>query len=106
MFYDKQSNNQVLRMQTMHTGMPIVNEAEELKCALYQLAENLCVYVSLDDLQASSLLSCMPSHPRYLLFRNANASLQMKASILRGIELTCRTELCDSSTPCGLLHYE
>ena len=31
MFYDKQSNNQVLRMQTMHTGMPIVNEAEELK---------------------------------------------------------------------------
>lgn len=31
MFYDKQSNNQVLRMQTMHTGMPIMNEAEELK---------------------------------------------------------------------------
>jgi mediator of RNA polymerase II transcription subunit 6 len=30
-FYDKQSNNQVLRMQTMHTGMPISNEAEELK---------------------------------------------------------------------------
>lgn len=32
MFYDKQSNNQVLRMQTMHTGMPIANEAEELRC--------------------------------------------------------------------------
>ena len=32
MFYDKQSNNQVLRMQTMHTGMPIENEAEELRC--------------------------------------------------------------------------
>lgn len=31
MFYDKQSNNQVLRMQTMHTGQPIINEAEELK---------------------------------------------------------------------------
>lgn len=31
MFYDKQSNNQVLRMQTMHTGMPIANEAEELR---------------------------------------------------------------------------
>lgn len=30
MFYDKQSNNQVLRMQTMHTGVPI-NESEELK---------------------------------------------------------------------------
>jgi len=31
MFYDKQSNNQVLRMQTMHTGVPIPNESEELK---------------------------------------------------------------------------
>lgn len=31
MFYDKQSNNQVLRMQTMHTGQPILNEAEELR---------------------------------------------------------------------------
>ncbi|KAI0257422.1 catalase-like domain-containing protein [Lactifluus subvellereus] len=31
MFYDKQSNNQMLRMQTMHTGVPISNEAEELK---------------------------------------------------------------------------
>ncbi|KXN83608.1 Mediator of RNA polymerase II transcription subunit 6 [Leucoagaricus sp. SymC.cos] len=31
MFYDKQSNNQVLRMQTMHTGIPIANEAEELR---------------------------------------------------------------------------
>jgi len=34
MFYDKQSNNQVLRMQTMHTGTPILNEAEELRQAL------------------------------------------------------------------------
>ncbi|KAH6917572.1 MED6-domain-containing protein [Coprinopsis sp. MPI-PUGE-AT-0042] len=31
MFYDKQSNNQVLRMQTMHTGVPVANEAEELR---------------------------------------------------------------------------
>ncbi|KAJ3822269.1 MED6-domain-containing protein [Lentinula raphanica] len=31
MFYDKQSNNQVLRMQTIHTGTSVVNEAEELK---------------------------------------------------------------------------
>ncbi|KAG9314599.1 MED6-domain-containing protein [Chiua virens] len=31
MFYDKQSNNQVLRMQTIHTGAPILNEEEELK---------------------------------------------------------------------------
>ena len=33
MFYDKQSNNQVLRMQTMHTGQPLLNEAEELRWA-------------------------------------------------------------------------
>ena len=31
-YYDKQSNNQVLRMQTQHTGVPLVNEAEELRC--------------------------------------------------------------------------
>lgn len=31
MFYDKQSNNQVLRMQTEFTGMPVENEAEELR---------------------------------------------------------------------------
>ena len=37
MFYDKQSNNQVLRMQTMHTGVPLVNEAEELRFALDQV---------------------------------------------------------------------
>jgi hypothetical protein len=35
MFYDKQSNNQVLRMQTVHTGMPIENEAEELRYVHY-----------------------------------------------------------------------
>jgi len=34
MFYDKQSNNQVLRMQTIHTGQPLANEAEELKCVV------------------------------------------------------------------------
>ncbi|KAF8168259.1 MED6 mediator sub complex component-domain-containing protein [Crassisporium funariophilum] len=31
MFYDKQSNNQVLRMQTMHTGVPVKDEAAELR---------------------------------------------------------------------------
>ncbi|KAI6031979.1 MED6-domain-containing protein [Pisolithus microcarpus] len=31
MFYDKQSNNQSLRMQTMHSGVPILNESDELK---------------------------------------------------------------------------
>jgi mediator of RNA polymerase II transcription subunit 6 len=37
MFYDKQSNNQVLRMQTMHTGTAIANEAEELRHAWWLL---------------------------------------------------------------------
>ncbi|KAF9471061.1 MED6-domain-containing protein [Pholiota conissans] len=31
MFYDKQSNNQVLRMQTIHTGVPVKDEAAELR---------------------------------------------------------------------------
>jgi len=31
MFYDKQSNNQVLRMQTIHTGVPVNDEAAELR---------------------------------------------------------------------------
>ncbi|KJA26050.1 hypothetical protein HYPSUDRAFT_64261 [Hypholoma sublateritium FD-334 SS-4] len=31
MFYDKQSNNQVLRMQTMHTGVAVKDEAAELR---------------------------------------------------------------------------
>lgn len=35
MFYDKQSNNQVLRMQTMHTGVPIKDEAAELRYASF-----------------------------------------------------------------------
>lgn len=31
MFYDKQSNNQVLRMQTMHTDSVVHNEADQLR---------------------------------------------------------------------------
>ena len=31
MFYDKQSSNQVLRMQTIHSGQPPANEVEELR---------------------------------------------------------------------------
>jgi len=31
MFYDKQSNNQVLRMQTIYTGVSVRDEAAELK---------------------------------------------------------------------------
>ena len=48
MFYDKQSNNQVLRMQTMHTGQPLVNEAEELKYGSNDLsvAVLLCSLIS------------------------------------------------------------
>lgn len=31
MFYDKQSNNQVLRMQTMHNAIAVKDEAAELR---------------------------------------------------------------------------
>ena len=34
MFYDKQSNNQVLRMQTIYTGVPVKDEAAELRSVL------------------------------------------------------------------------
>lgn len=45
MFYDKQSNNQVLRMQTMHTGMPILNEAEELKSVYSRGSTSVLTYM-------------------------------------------------------------
>jgi len=41
MFYDKQSNNQVLRMQTMHVGVPISNEAEELKWVICRRSSSI-----------------------------------------------------------------
>jgi mediator of RNA polymerase II transcription subunit 6 len=31
MFWDKSSTNQVLRMQTIFSGIPLENEAEQLK---------------------------------------------------------------------------
>ena len=37
MFYDKQSNNQVLRMQTIYTGVSVKDEAAELRSAYGQL---------------------------------------------------------------------
>ena len=36
MFYDKQSNNQVLRMQTIYTGVPVKDEAAELRSVLHR----------------------------------------------------------------------
>jgi mediator of RNA polymerase II transcription subunit 6 len=38
MFYDKQSNNQVLRMQTIYTGVPVKDEAAELRSVLDRAA--------------------------------------------------------------------
>ncbi|KAG5350848.1 hypothetical protein C0989_009018 [Termitomyces sp. Mn162] len=48
MFYDKQSNNQVLRMQTIHSGLPVVNEAEELKPMAAYFVINNRIYQSPD----------------------------------------------------------
>ena len=43
MFYDKQSNNQVLRMQTIYTGVPVKDEAAELRSVL----DLLCIYLTI-----------------------------------------------------------
>jgi mediator of RNA polymerase II transcription subunit 6 len=58
MFYDKQSNNQVLRMQTMHTGTPILNEAEELRQVHRPLA------IPHSPLPDASPASSLPSRTR------------------------------------------
>jgi mediator of RNA polymerase II transcription subunit 6 len=43
MFYDKQSNNQVLRMQTVYTGVPVKDEAAELR----SVHRSPCIYQTL-----------------------------------------------------------
>ena len=79
MFYDKQSNNQVLRMQTMHTGTPILNEAEELKYVL--LPRLLPALIPFPDASpASSLPSPMPPLPPSSSYTRASVSLQIKVS--------------------------
>ena len=48
MFYDKQSNNQVLRMQTIFTGVPIKDEAAELRLVY----GSPCIGLTIDSFQA------------------------------------------------------
>ena len=43
MFYDKQSNNQVLRMQTIYTGVPVKDEAAELRSVFRPLCSCLTI---------------------------------------------------------------
>lgn len=112
MFYDKQSNNQVLRMQTMHTGMPIMNEAEELKwvCSLAYSRTSCWRLVSLDGSRVSSLLLSMPSPHPCSSFTNVKDCPQMKVrdlllSMLLSPLNTALTVYI-SATSCGLLHYE
>jgi len=77
MFYDKQSNNQVLRMQTMHTGIPIANEAEELRC----VPDDMCyrIFIAADGSQVLNLPSSTLSHLDSSSSTNANAFPLTKA---------------------------
>ena len=79
MFYDKQSNNQVLRMQTVHTGQSLANEAEELKCVVSDEGLNLpftgCRGIStIGGSPASSSPCRTQSHPRSSSFRRGRGS--------------------------------
>lgn len=77
MFYDKQSNNQVLRMQTIHTGVPVNDEAAELR-SVNEVTSLLDVIkrVQGGSLELNLRLS-MPNLPS-LSYKSVNACLQMK----------------------------
>ena len=62
MFYDKQSNNQVLRMQTMHTGVAVKDEAAELRWVRTYGLCNPGIDITSGGSLASSLLLFMRSH--------------------------------------------
>lgn len=79
MFYDKQSNNQVLRMQTIHTGVPVNDEAAELR-SVNEVTSLLDV---IKRVQGGSLvLNLRLSMPNLwspsLSYKSVNACLQMK----------------------------
>jgi len=80
MFYDKQSNNQVLRMQTIHTGVPVNDEAAELR-SVNDATSSLNV---IKRVQGGSLaLNLRLSMPNLnlrpsLSYKSVNACLQMK----------------------------
>lgn len=82
MFYDKQSNNQVLRMQTIHTGVPLANEAEELKSGQTRIIQN-STHTSCyaDDLPVLSLLLYTLNLPHYSSFTSVNDYPQMKVRL-------------------------
>jgi len=82
MFYDKQSNNQVLRMQTIHTGMPLVNEAEELKCVLvgFIRLDLFSLTSNIDGLQASNSPLYTRNRRLYLSYTNVKESRLKKVS--------------------------
>jgi len=82
MFYDKQSNNQVLRMQTMHTGQPILNEAEELRYATKVPRPLSNSHKPVDDSRAWSSLWSNRSPLPCSSYRNENEYLLMK---VRGV---------------------
>ncbi|KAG6866853.1 hypothetical protein C0991_008789 [Blastosporella zonata] len=88
MFYDKQSNNQVLRMQTIHSGLPVVNEAEELKYGLDAISSFPSGSPDLDALRVSSLPSCTRSLRPYSSSRKERDYLPMKLLSITRKQLT------------------
>ncbi|KAG6896282.1 hypothetical protein C0992_009332 [Termitomyces sp. T32_za158] len=89
MFYDKQSNNQVLRMQTIHSGLPVVNEAEELKpMAAYFIINNRIyqspdVYTVLSNRLVRALSLAIRGEAKTRKQLTALHSLQTSLDILR-----------------------
>jgi mediator of RNA polymerase II transcription subunit 6 len=79
MFYDKQSTNQVLRMQTIHAGVSVNEEAAELRLvndATYSL-KFIFKRLSGGSLVLNLRLSTRSLRP-FLSFKSVNAYLQMK----------------------------
>jgi mediator of RNA polymerase II transcription subunit 6 len=78
MFYDKQSNNQVLRMQTIHTGVPVNDEAAELR----SVNDATSLLNIIKRIQGGSLVLnlrlSMPNLRPSLSYKSVNACPQMK----------------------------
>lgn len=79
MFYDKQSNNQVLRMQTIHTGVPVNDEAAELRSVNDATSLlNVIKRVKGGSLVLNLRLSMPNLRSPSLSYKSVNACLQMK----------------------------
>lgn len=109
MFYDKQSNNQVLRMQTIYTGMPISNEAEELRWVGTSMNSQVSADsdIRIDDLLESNSPSSMHNLPPCSLFKSESDYPLTKVCVF----VPCTSFITYSSMTCSkasccLFHHE